>query len=284
MKRRSYLIRPLSAVAGLLVVLVLTGCTQEIPPASVGIKFNANSGLSEKLVKPQVVWLGRGERLVVYPTSIHNATYVRNAREGERAGDDSIPASTSEGAILPVDITVSYHVQPEDVVKAFQNFGTEDLADIQRRFIRWVTIYGVNVVSGKKSIFDLTSKDRAGFGREVKDVIAPILGAWGITIDDVNIGEVYPAEDVKNKVQERIAVRNGLELAKVALQRAGIDAQTTLTNAKRDAALNQLMALQGDKVIQLKRLELQRKAIEKWNGRPPMVGDSKIPFSDITLH
>src|SRR5258706_10179029 len=67
--------RPFSIVALLLLSLGLAGCTREIPPASVGIKFNANSGISERLMKPQVVWMGYGDHVIVYPTSIKNASY-----------------------------------------------------------------------------------------------------------------------------------------------------------------------------------------------------------------
>lgn len=270
-------------IALALLSLGLGGCMKQIPPASVGVKFNARTGISEHLVKPQVVWLGFMEKLIVYPTSIRNATYTKNSNEGERIGDDSIKASTTEGSILPTDITVSYHVESTDVLKAFQNFGTEDLEEVQRDFIRWSTIYAVNVVTGKKSIFDLTSKDRAGFSTEVKSVIKPILADWGLTVDDVYVGEVYPSPQVKAKVDERIANVNALELAKVSLERARIDADTTITNAKKQAELNRLLALQGEKVLELKKLELLKKAVEKWNGRSPVVGTGTIPFTNITI-
>lgn len=265
------------------IALLLTGCMKQIPPASVGVKFNARTGISEHLVKPQVVWLGFMEKLIVYPTSIRNATYTKNSNEGERTEDDSIKASTMEGSILPVDITVSYHVESADVLKAFQNFGTEDLGEVQRDFIRWTTIYAVNVVTGRKSIFDLTSKDRAGFSTDVKAVIKPMLADWGLTVDDVYVGEVYPSQQVRTKVDERIANVNALELAKVSLQRARIDAETTLTNAKKQTELNRLLASQGDKVLELKKLEIMKKAVEKWNGRAPIIGGNSIPFTNITL-
>ncbi len=259
-----------------LAVLSLAGCTTQVPPASVGIKFNATSGLQETLIQPQVIWVGPRDQLIVYPTSIRNATYTRNANEGERYGDDSIQASTSEGSILPVDVTVAYHVQPENALKAFQNFGTADLKTIQSTYIRSVTNYGVNVVSGSKSIFDLTSKDRAVFGREVKDVVAPILDDWGITVDDVYIGEVYPNEQVKEKVDERIATRNQLELSKVALQKAKIDSETILTNAKSQADISAMLSQQGDKVVQLKRLELQKMAMKSGMGMPRLLGNPRF--------
>ncbi len=178
---------------------------------------------------------------------------------------------------------MSYHVEPIDIKKCFENFGDDNLIDIQKEFIRWTTIYAVNVVSGAKSIFDLTSKDRATLGVDVKKVVGPVLGGWGITVDDIFVGEVYPNEQVRKKVEERISMRNALELARVGLQRARIDADTTLTNARKEADLSRLMAMQGDKVLLLKKLELQRLAIERWNGRSPIIGSSTIPFTDIEL-
>lgn len=271
----------LAFVPLLLVSLGLGGCMRQIPPASVGIRFDPGSGISESLVKPQVVWLHFREQLIVYPTSIHNATYTKGGTEGERAGNDSIPASTVEGSILPVDVTVSYHVEPGDVVRTFQNFGTEDLEDIQKVFIRNATIYAVNVVTGQRSIFDLTSKDRAAFSGQIKRIVAPMMAGWGLTVDDVYVGEVYPNEEVKAKVEERIAMRNALELAKVGLQRATIDAETTITNARKEAELNALLAKQGAKTLELRRLELLRKAIEKWDGKAPIIGGNTIPFTNM---
>ena len=267
-----------------LAITGLSGCATEVPPGHVGIKFNANNGISQKLEKPQVVWCLPGDRVLSYPTSIKNATFVKNAREGEKMEDDSIRCSTIEGAILPVDVTVAYHVQAVDVLTAFQNFGSDDITVVQKAYMRWVTTYGLNSVSGQRSIFDVLSTDRAGFGGQAKQIIAPIMAPWGVTIDDVYIGEVYPPEDIRNKVQERIAVRNELELAKIRLQKAKIDAHTILTKAKQDAETNQLLSQQGDTALKLKRLELRNNAIKKWDGRPPMVGSGAvIPFTSVQI-
>jgi regulator of protease activity HflC (stomatin/prohibitin superfamily) len=206
---------------------------------------------------------------------------VRSASEGERKGDDSIRASTSEGATLPVDVTVAWHIDPENVVRAFQNFGTSDLQTIQSTFIRSTAMYAVNSVSGRRSIFDLTSRERAKFGPEVKVLLSPILGEFGITVDDVYIGEVFPSNEINAKVNERVAKRNELEKATIGLDQARIDAATILTNAQKQADLNRLLASQGAKAIELKRLENRRKAIEAWDGHPSAIGDGRIPFTDI---
>ena len=283
---RSAALAGIRPATGVLCCLIagLSGCATEIPPAHVGIKFNANTGISQKLEKPQVVWCLPGDRVLNYPTSIKNATFVKNSREGERNEDDSIRCSTVEGAILPVDVTVAYHVQSADVLTAFQNFGSDDITVVQKAYMRWVITYGLNAVSGQRSIFDILSTDRAGFGGQAKQIVAPIMTAWGVTIDDIYIGEVYPPEDIRNKVQERIAVRNELELAKIRLQKARIDAHTILTKAKQEAETNQLLSQQGDTALKLKRLELRNAAIKKWDGRPPMVGSgATVPFTSVQV-
>jgi len=263
--------------------LGLPGCATKIPVASVGVKFNATTGVSRNILKPEVVWVNPfTEKLIIYPTGINNASYVQASHEGDRHGDDSIKACTQEGAILPVDVTVAYRIpaDPESVMKVFNTFGTMEIKEIQHEHIRWATVVAVNEVSGQKSIFDLISKQRAQFGPEVKAVLSPMLEPWGFLVEDVLIREIHPPQEITAKIQEQQAIRSDLEKAKVELQQGRIDAQTILTNAQKEAEQNRLLAQQGDKAIQLKRLELRRKAIEKWDGQAPVIGSSGIPFTE----
>ena len=261
----------------------LTGCAHQIPPASVGIKFNGASGISEQLLKPQVVYTGFNTRVIIYPTSIHNASYVKNKNEGAKKVDDSIVASTVEGGELPMDITVAYHISPENVTKMFESFGTENMEEIQENFIRYYAIFSLNCVTGAKSIFDVTSKDRANIGLETKAKLIPLLEPYGITVDDVYVGEVYPGQELQKKVNERLNKYNELQMAKNNLKQAQIEANTTLTNAKKQSQLNDLLAQQGDSAITLQQLAIRQAAVAKWDGEPTLMGDGYIPFTNIKL-
>ena len=173
--------RYLTAMALAVLCLTGSGCVNRIPVASVGVKFNATSGVSQRILKPEVVWVNPfTEKLIIYPTAINNATFVRAGSEGDRHGDDSIKASTVEGAILPVDVTVAYRIpaDAESVMRVFNTFGVSEIKDIQREHIRWATVAAINDVSGKKSIFDLISRQRAQFGPDVKERLSPMLAQW----------------------------------------------------------------------------------------------------------
>lgn len=267
--------------------MALSGCGfHRIPVASVGVKFNAVSGVSQQVLKPEVVWVNPlFEQLITYPTAINNATFVLRSDEGDRSGDDSIRACTSEGAVLPVDVTVAYRIpaEPESVMRVFQHFGTRELREIQREHIRWATIVAINDVSGRKSLFDLLSKERAKFGPEVKAVLSTILEGWGFVVEDVLIREIHPQKEITEKIKEQQQQRADLEKARIDLQKARIEATTRLTEAQTRAEQNRLLGQQGDKVLQLKRLELRRRAIEKWDGHTPLISNGGIPFVEGKL-
>jgi regulator of protease activity HflC (stomatin/prohibitin superfamily) len=276
----------LSIVAVVLLCSTFVGCRfNSIPPGSVGVKFNGATGVSTNILRPEMVWTGWNEQLLVYPTNIQQASFVQNAGEGEKHTDDSIHASTREGAILPVDVTVSYRIQgdAESIKTVFDNFGIPDddpdhpLLSIQRRHIRWATVVAVNEVSGKHSIFDLISKQRAQFGPEVKKLMTPILEGWGMKLEDVMIREIHPPAQVTEKVNEQQQLRSELERIRIQKQQAITEAKTTIIEAQKEAEKNRLLSSQGDEAIALKKLEKKRLFYEKWNGRPSLIDEDTIP-------
>jgi len=279
-------------VIGVLVLLMFplifafSGCGfHQIPPGSVGVKFNGASGVSHQLLRPEVVWVGWNERLIIYPTNIQQAIFVQSATEGDKRKDDSVQASTKEGAVLPVDVTVSYRIasDPESITQVFNTFGTPSddpehpLHYIQGTFVRWATIVAVNDVSSKHSIFDLISTHRAQFGPEVKAVLASRFASWGLKLEDVLIREIHPPQEIVNKITEQQQARSELQRVNIQKQQAITEAQTLIIDAQKEAEQNRLLSLQGDQALALKKLERRKVFTERWDGKSGLVGDSIIP-------
>ena len=277
----------ITAVLVLLAIVFLgSGCSfKSIPPGSVGVKFNGASGVSTHLLRPEVVWVGWNEKLIIYPTNIQQATFVKNAQEGDKMKDDSIQAATSEGAVLPVDVTVSYRIpsDSENITKVFNTFGVPSddpehpLHYIQKSFIRWATVVAVNDVSSRSSIFDLISKGRAQFGPDVKVVLGPLLESWGLKLEDVMIREIHPPDEIVEKINEQQQMHAELQRITILKQQAVTEAQTTIIEAQKIAEQNRLLAQQGQQALALKKLERRRTFIERWDGRSGLVGSGPIP-------
>ncbi len=266
--------------------LLLSGCSfHQIPPGSVGVKFNGASGVSHQLLRPEVVWVGWNERLIIYPTNIQQAVFVKSASEGDKRKDDSIQASTKEGAVLPVDVTVSYRIpaDSESIRQVFNTFGTPNddpdhpLHYIQSTFVRWATIVAVNDVSSKHSIFDLISTHRAQFGPEVKASLAPRLAVWGLKVEDVLIREIHPPDEIVSKITEQQQIRAELQRVNIQKQQAITESQTLIIDAQKEAEQNRLLSQQGEQALELKKLERRKAFIDRWDGHSGIVGDSAIP-------
>lgn len=266
---------PLALLAG-----GLSGCATTIPPGHAAIIFDANSGIKQHLLRPRFVWTNPfTQRLIVYPTSITTASYVQSSSEGERRGDDSIKSVTQEGAILPMDVSVTYRVRADDegLRTVFEQFGTTDIHEIQEEHIRTAAQVAVNEVTGREGIFDLISKDRNKLGPAVKEEMKPFMDRWGFVLDDVSIREVHPQKEITERIVAQQNARQEMERAKIALKQAAVEAQTTLVNAQKTAEQNRLLSQQGKQALQLKKLELYQEFVKKWNGRSPIIGTSPVP-------
>ena len=266
--------------------VLLSGCTpHSIPQGSVGIKFNGATGISDHILKPEWVWVGwYNESLILYPTSIQTISYVHNTKEGDKLKDDSIRATTSEGASLPVDVTVSYRIPADkgSVLTVFKTFGIPDndpshpLAYIQSNFIRWAVISAVNDVSARHTLFNLLTKDRATFGVDIKTELEPIMAKWGLRLESVQIREIHPPAEIEKKLNDQQQARAEVKQLLIKKQQAITDGQTLVIQAQAEAAKNELLSQQGDQAVALKRLELHRIFNEKWDGEPAAYGPNPI--------
>lgn len=272
--------KKLLALTALLMLPLSSGCEfTRIPPGSVGILFDGKTGLSKHITTPALTWVGPWQQMIVFPVSNRSAVYVMKGREGEREGDDAIRITTSEGAVLPIDVTVVYRIEKKNVSDACDHLGTEDLDAVQRDYIRPLTIYALNVASGKHSIFELTSSDRSNLPKEVKAVLAPMMDSLDITVSDVLIRTTHTPQDIQNKINEALRAASDLGTTRTNLEKAKIEARTIITQAETQAAQNKLLGSQGDKALELMDRQIQDQLITNWDGLNWEVNDGRIPFT-----
>ena len=213
---------------------------------------------------------------------------IKGARITVRAADN-IKATTSEGATLPMDVTVSYRIPADksSVVTVFKTFGVPDsdpdhpLGYIQANFIRCSVIAAVNDVSARHTLFNLFTKDRATIGNEVKAELDPIMSKLGLRLEPVQIREIHPPAEIERKLNEQQQARAEVKQLLIKKQQATTDGQTLVIQAQADAAKNELLSKQGDQAVALKPLELHRIFNEKWDGEPASYGPLPISIPDF---
>jgi regulator of protease activity HflC (stomatin/prohibitin superfamily) len=175
-------------------------------------------------------------------------------------------------------IALNFHLDPWQVSKLYQEIGK----DYQTRIIEPSIQESVKSLSAKFTAEELITKRgevRAGIQEELK----VRLSKYFITVDDFNIVNFKFSEEFTKAIEQKVTAEQLKLKADNDLERIKVEAQQKITSAQAEAtALSLQKAEITPDLIKLRQIEVQRLAIEKWNGILPQVTGGAIPFISIT--
>ncbi|MEJ2486959.1 MAG: SPFH domain-containing protein [Anaerolineales bacterium] len=150
---------PIVGIVLLLAVVmnVLSAGLVFIEPTERGVVITVGQGgVRETALQPGLNWIiPFVERVVTYPISRQTYTMSIAHEEGDRLGDDSVEARTSDGQLVRVDASVIFFIDPDKVVTVhidWQNTYTDEfIRTLSRGVIRdAVSAYGIEEVYSSK--------------------------------------------------------------------------------------------------------------------------------------
>jgi regulator of protease activity HflC (stomatin/prohibitin superfamily) len=119
---------------------------------------------------------------------------------------------------------------------------------------------------------------------ELQDLITKRLAPLGIGVVELSITDFRFTQVFQDSIEAKVrAVQQALE-AENALRRVGFEAQQAITKAQAEAKGLELQKAQVTaQLLELRRIEVQRAAVDKWNGVMPTVVTSggPVPMLDV---
>ncbi len=238
------------------------------------------------------VQIGAGERGVVLnfgavqDTVLNEGLYFRMPIKQKVAIMDvkvqkAVTDATSASADLQ-DVTSSvalnYHVVPDKANVVYQTLGVE----FKERIIDPAIQEVMKAVSARYSAEELITK-RAAVSEAMRANLAERLLAYNIAVDTFSIvsfsfSKVFTEAIEAKQTAEQLALKS-----KRDLERIKIEAEQKITAAKAEAeSLRLQRANISQDLIELRKVEANLKAIEKWNGILPQVtGGGAVPFIGV---
>lgn len=248
----------------LIVLLMLTtGCTV-IKPGETGVLFNRFTGSLHSETPGMVLWIP-GRDVETYPTALRTYSMVARSEEGSSEKDDSIDLPSKEGQHIRQDLSVTYNTSPDKAVDVFKSFKGEDIADIERTFIRRTVITVAQNVAGQMSLVELISTKRDELQAGIQEHLSVELTKMGFTLDKVNLGAAHLPESVEQQMQRKMAAQQDAQRAEYELQKQTMLAKARIAEAEGIAKANAVVQTSLTPAV------LENKRIEKWNGALPMV-------------
>ena len=213
-----------------------------------------------------------------FRTPIAQSLHLMDARiqKGEGEGD----AASKDLQSVHTRVAINYHLLPSAAVTTFRDIGptTEVAAE---RIILPATQEAVKAVTARFTAEELITRRT-----EVRDAIGTLLKQkmerHGLVLDEFAIVNFAFSKSFAEAIEAKVKAEQEKLKAERDLQRIEVEAKQKVASAKAEA---DALALQRQQVtpelLALRRIENERAAIAKWDGRLPQVSGGATPFIGI---
>ncbi|MFN3887131.1 MAG: prohibitin family protein [Aquabacterium sp.] len=264
-----------------------------VGPVLKGALYIGGALFALSLLNPVVV-ITAGERGVkttfgkpddaVYEPGIHfkvplaQSMHLMDVRiqKGEGEGD----AASRDLQSVHTRIAINYHLDPRRVVDVFRSIGpsTDIAAD---RIIIPAAQEAVKAVTARFTAEELVTRRT-----EVRDAIGGLLKQkmerHGLVLDEFAIVNFAFSRSFAEAIEAKVKAEQEKLKAERDLQRIEVEAKQKVASAKAEA---DALALQRQQVtrelLELRKVENEREAIRKWDGKLPNVTGGTVPFIQV---
>jgi len=187
-------------------------------------------------------------------------------------------ASSSDLQEVSSEVALNYHIVPDKANIVYQSIGIQ----FKERIIDPALQEVVKAVTAKYTAEELITK-RPAVSEAMRANLAERLLAHNIAVDAFSIvgfsfSKIFMEAIESKQTAEQLALK-----AKRDLDRIKIEAEQTITAARAEAeSLRLQKANISTDLIELRKIEANLKAIDKWNGILPQVtGGGAVPFIGV---
>ena len=189
-------------------------------------------------------------------------------------------AASASSDLQDVDLSVAlnYHIIPDKANLVYQTIGVE----FKERIIDPAIQEVMKAVSARYTAEELITK-RPAVSTEMQEALTSRLLASNISVDAFSIVSFSFSQTFTDAIEAKQTAEQNALKAKRDLDRIRVEADQTIAAATAEAEALRLQKMNiSPDLIELRKIEANLKAIEKWNGILPQVtGAGAIPFIGV---
>lgn len=199
---------------------------------------------------------------------------VRKMTVRVQKNDVNAEASSKDLQDITMDVAVNWHIEPESVNKLFQQVGEEE--QIVFRIINPAVSEVVKAATAKKTAEEIITL-RTELKEEIDIQLRNRLSKYGIGVDAVSLVNISFSEEFSKAIEAKQIAEQEAKRAQFEALKAKQTALATINLAEGQAKAQQLQRTTLTAEL------LQKQAIEKWDGKFPLVlgGEGALPFINI---
>ena len=226
-----------------------------VPAGRRGIVFNTISGV-------RAIPLNEGINFVL--PVVEQVTFM-DIRVQKDTYDAS--AASKDMQVVHTKVALNFHPSPDSISKLYQGVGLE----FSERLIHPAVQEAVKATTARFTAEELIAR-REEVKQEIKTLVERQVHPYGILVDEVYITDFDFSHAFAESIEtKQIAEQQALK-AKRDLDRIKIEADQKIASARAEAeSLRMQKENISPQLIELRKVEMQKLAIDKWDGKLPTI-------------
>lgn len=180
---------------------------------------------------------------------------------------------------VTLKVAVNYNVEKEIANNLYKEVGTtyEDV------IVNPAILESIKSITAQYTAEELITK-RAEVSSKMQEVLKEKITNKGFNIVDFNIIDLNFSDAYNQAIEKKQVAEQQAKQAEYELQKSKVENERKIAEAEANAKVMEVQnASTTEQAIKLKEIELQQKAIEKWNGQlPTTTSSSTIPFLNLS--
>jgi len=261
----------------IIVALLLSSsaCTTRIGPGHVGIEVDMSGsqrGVQDFTLKTGRVWYNPyTTQIIEYPTYMQTAVWTADPNEG-RKNNEEITFTTKDSLVVSMDISLSYNLVEDKIPNFYVKFRNDDLDKFTHGFLRNVARDCFNEIAGKYAVEQIMG-DNGEFLRDARDCTQKHVEPYGVSISQFGpVGAPRPPQSVVQSINLKVQAQQIALQKQNEVMQAKADADKAVAIAQGQADANRKLGESlTPSMLEWRRMALEEKAIDRWNGYVPTV-------------
>ena len=186
-------------------------------------------------------------------------------------------AASRDLQVVQTTMVLNYNLEPSKAGSMYSNIGL----NYNERVIDPAVKESFKAAAARYTAEELISK-RETLKTEVRNYLRDRLHVFGVVVVELSITDFEFSQEFNKAIESKQTAEQNALRAKRDLERIKVEAEQKIASARAEAeALRLQRQVISPELIQLRQIEAQIKAIEKWDGKLPNVTGGTVPFIQV---
>lgn len=245
-----------------LILFIGTLCITFVPANEVGIKYSAFTGVNEDTLSEGIAFKSPVDKVYTISTTVQEKAI------------ENLSVQTKDAQWVSMTLNVKYQVNSNNAYKVFKSYKTLD--NLSANLIANAAQRSIEEVTTKYNVIEVLGESRNAMYTEIENQLKERLAVEGVDLKFVTMIDTDAGAAIEKAIADEAVSRKAVETALQNQEKAKIEAETKLIEAKGEAEANAVKtkALTDEVLLEM--------WINKWNGQQPVVSGSNGAMIDIS--